>query len=955
MKKTEWVALALLPASSGLLLVNFELTQLRFADSVVSLLVGIIASLLFLGSASTALGRIVFMRESMFFRAFLGVTALLAILALTGMVLIISGVFTGVVSLVALIIIAVILEAALIIARRKKPLETNTRSVLERGSKKNLGLGALFSVVFVFSVFVAFRLLLLSRTGEGELTVWLTIPSYFLSVYLIGAASLVVLSFFTDLHISLKLAFISAFSFLSHSLFLIVWYPGRFGDPWSHLGEARYIVGNGMPYAWEWTLQNYLWLDLLKSKAYYSLVVFFNRMFLIDIYWIHAVFIPLLWSIFFPLLAYKTAELLTAKRSSMFPLLAAVTTLIFPSLVLWGAVSVPNSFSFIFLFVSLMLLLLWMRQGGRQVWLLAFLAAAVSITHPQAGLFAFMFLFFGTIIQKTSRKLIWVAGFVLMLVPYPLALYVQRASFNITGLFEIGNLFAFESEILTVFFALALVGLVLGIRRRLVDPKSTYLFFVFYIVVLFEFYFTKYGMSNLPFDAERVLVMSDTLLTLFVPLGLLSLLVSLGALSKKRKTMSLKLPSVKISEVSPRIIGIILIGLFLSFQLTASLYKAYPQREVQEVQPSAYEVEAIQYINTDTDAQYVVLCDPSFAVLASGFLGAQYTYGVYGSGESEYPTTKMYSGMTLQPSLSYMKQALTFTGAKVCYFVISVRAPNFEQAVERTSEILPVNNIFGNGKLYVFKYPSAFSEKKGPPVEVFFDDADTSESVETRLSYLVESEINATLSLSGHISYNVTGFPGHWAFIGLTLNNHPEPFDDSSDVNTFVYIKDLLPQDRLTVNWVYYQKYTRVGWKENSFKRDWHPSTTYTGIPNKPPTVTVNGSVLSISYSFEPGAYWYSYYVTSVGTSTNDYSYLIMRWRCNSPVAVAYAYFEDGSGQEIVSFGSQSPDWVTTIIKLRSGNILNEVMIGLTNAVSLQYSGDGTLEISFIMIAGEAI
>lgn len=947
MRKTDWTIPILLTVSSALFLVNFLWTQLA--------LVGIVASLLFFGGASTVLGRIVFERESMFFRTFFGVTTLLTILALVGMVLVVLGQFTEAFSLVALVAMAASLCAAsIVLGRRRGSMKDSALPILKQESGKNLVFSVVLSLVFMISVAVAFRLLWLSRTGEGESSVWLTIPGYFILVYLLGGVCLMAVVFFTDLHTNIKLAFISVFSFLSHSLFLLVWYPGRFGDPWFHLGEIRYIVKTGMPYAYYYTLQNSLWLDLFKSKPFYSLIVFFNRMSFIDVYWIFITFLPLLWSVFSPLLAYRIAETLTVRRSKIFPSLAAIATLIFPPLVLWGAVSVANSFSFVFLFVSLTLLLLWMRQGRRQIWLMAFLTASVSLfAHPQAGLFAFIFLFYGTIVQKTSRRLIWIAGFILMLVPYPIALYILKASFDFTGFFQIVNFMAFQSETLTFLFVFALVGLVLGIRQGSVDRKATCLFFVFYVMTLFEYYLTRYGMTNLLYDAGRVLVISDFLLALLVPLGFSTLIVSLKKNpSQKNRTIS-KLSSMKINfKVDSRVIALILVGLFLSIQTTAALYQAYPQNEVQKVQPAAYELDAIQYINSDTTAQYVVLCEPSFATLAAGFLGADYSYRVFGSPEWEYPTIKMYAGMTQQPSIGYMTQAMSFTGAAVSYFVVSVRDPNFEQVVERTSEILPVNRVFGDGKLYVFKYPTAFVEKLGPQVKVFLDDGEQSEMIQTQLSYLVESEVNATLTLRAHTSYNVTEFPPNWAFVSLEVNAMPTRFDNSSDVNTFIYIKGLQPGDRVTVKWLFYPKYPNVGWKENSFKKDWHPSTTYIGIPGKPPSVNVNGSVFRMSYSFEPESYWYSYYVTSVGISTNDYPYLIIRWKCNLPAAVAYAYFEDGSGQEIVSFGGQSPDWVTTIAKLRSGAVVSSVMVGLTNAVNEQLSGDGALEISFIIIAG---
>jgi len=813
---------------------------------------------------------------------------------------------------------------------------------------------------FLFFVVNALGLLWLSRTGEGGASVWLAIPDLFAVVFLLTTLSLAIFVFFARVGVELKLGLICLHSFLSHSLFLLVWYPGRYGDPWSHLGETRYILKSGMPYAYSWMLQNSLWVDLVKFRAHEAIVGFFGRMFYVDVYWVQILLIPVLWSFFAPLFGYKVAAMLSVKKSTVFPVLAAVVTGVFPSLIIWGAVSVPNSLGYIFFFLSAIFLLLWMNGGGRGMWLLALLGSLMSfLVHPQPGMFAFMLLFFGSVIQRVSRNILRICGYLLVFSFYPLALYFFGASFSLDGLFSVANFSSFQSEISTILLAIGLVGLILGVRDKYLDVKVSLMFFVFYVTVLFEYYFTKYGMTGLPYGPGRILVMADFMLVPFVALGLLTIVnVIRKAFSARWKDVSLSLSLKRIkANVSSHFLGVLLIGLFLSFQATSILYQAYPLNEIVEVQPSAYELEAIQYIDSDAHDRYVVVCDTIFSSLAIGYLGMDYGYaggerGMFGIPEFSYPLARMYLSMTKQPSIGYMQEAMDFANATVSYFVVSVRNPDFDEVVEATSAVLPVNKVFGDGKLYVFQYPVLVREELGLPVKVVFDNG-SSAYVETKIVYMVESEINATVTLSGHTSYNITDFPIYWTFLDLTVNNVSSSFDDSSDINWFVYVSGLESSDVLVVKWLFNGNYLEVGWKEDSFKkREWRTHELYSGT--MVPTITRDGNILSLSYAFTPGAYWYYYYTTSVGISTSDYSHVIVRWRASSPVAIAAVYFETGVSYEIVPLSSQSTRWITTIIELPSGATISTVMVGLSNARDQDLSGTGTLEVDHILIVTKA-
>lgn len=922
--------------------------------------IGTAVSLVFLFVASWVTGQLLFHQEDTVFRVVFGFIAILVFLALTGNALIVVASFTETVSFIAIAVLGVILGLTFVRFRKSYSSQVTGKSGFH--GKKEVGEAILLVIPFLVSTGVAFWMLWLGRTGEGGASVWLTIPNFFIPLVFLVSFSLMCVLVFTRLRNSLKLGFVCIFSFLVHSLFLLVWYPGRYGDPWVHLGEARYIAKTGIPYAYSWMVKQFLIVDL-TLRVQESLTVFFGRMFLVELYWVHVVLVPLLWSTLVPLIAYKIAQILTLKKSEIFPILTAIATVLFPSLISWGTVSVPNSLGFIFFFSSIVFLLSWMKNGQKREWLLSFLTCVASfLAHPQAGLFAFMLFFWASVIQRSTRRIWSYVSYVLLFLAYPLSLLYVQTSFSLAEALDLNNFLSFQSEMTTIMLTFGIIGLILSVKNHFVRTKSALVLFVFYVTVMLEYYITRFAMTHLPYGAGRILTMADFVLVPFVALGFFMVAKVFGKLPPLKSRIVSSISSFsKSSKISlnRRFIVMILICLFLSFQTAVALYQAYSHDEIVKVQPAFYELEAIQYIESDAPGRYVVLCEPTFAGLAIGFLGIDYGYaggvrGIFGIPEWWYPTVKMYLDMTQNPSTSILQEAMDFADAEVSYFVVSVRNADFTEIVKRTSLVFSdprAYRVFGeNDELYVFKYPLIVVEEIGSQVKVVFDDGASIDYINTSLSYMFESEINSTLTLSGFSSYNITEFPKHWTFLDLKVNNVSEKFDDSSDINTFIYVKELDPSDILTVTWLYNRNYPEIGWKEDSFRRSvWRVHELYGGT--MVPDILKDGNTLMLSYPFTQGSYWYYYYTTSVNIATNNFPYIIVRWRSNMPVAIVAAYFEGGGSQEIVALGSQSTLWSTTIVELPSNTVVKTIMVGLSNARNQMLSGVGTLEVDFILLS----
>jgi hypothetical protein len=914
--------------------------------------VGILASVAILYMVSDVVGILFFPDEGPVLQKMLGFAAFVVLLvfACTGLILIAK--FTELLSLVVVVALGLIFHLSYFFSSGDK----STQKIVHATKKEDESLESraeTYALVlfYLIMVGVSFYALFMGRTGEGRTSVWLTIPDFFLPAFFLSALFLAFTLFMTRIDAGIKIVLVILFSLLAHSLFMMVWYPGRYGDPWVHLGEARFIDATGAPYAYAWLLIKSSLLDLIAGKAQYALVVLFTRILALDIYWVHIAFIPFFWSFFASLASYKIADLLTTSRNKTIPLLAAASTLIFPDFIIWGAVSVPNSVGFIFFFFTIFLTLYWINKGTTKIWMLALLAALTSgLAHPQAGIFAVVFFLVGTIFQKVSRRFLKIALYIALLALYPLALYVQKATFSFDGLLLLDNFLAFQSGTITLQFVLAILGLVSFLWLKSVRGKSVFVLFVFYATVLIEYYLTTYGMKNLPFGSGRILTVAEFIMVPFIAFGLFTILALF------RKTLQ----RAKVSffgrfHMNPKghIVAVLLICVFLASQTTLTLYQTYPRKEIVDIQPAAYEVEAIDYIDSSAPDKYVVLGDPQFAGLAVGLLGADYTYGagrgLYGGPEFWYPTVKLYSDMTKAPSLSILKDAMKYIGAEAVYFVVSIRASNFEDVVLKTSDLLPVDHVFGDGELYVFKYPLPVIEGTGPSVKVTFENG-SSMYVESRFSYMFKSEVSYFIALSGHSSYNITDYPYHWAFTGVTVGLQSVPFNEASNVNEFIYIDRRNPAETVNVAWQADDNNPIVKWKDESFKSGWQTHHLYGGTIK--PTIGTDGNILAISWDFSPGIYQYYYYENIINLSPGGNQSLVVRWKSTGSISIAAIYFgPEARGQQVVAAGSQSSDWSRTIVRVPSGEPVFSVMVGISNLADTKISGVFSLYIDYIMIS----
>lgn len=812
----------------------------------------------------------------------------------------------------------------------------------------------LFAVILVILFFTLFN----SRTTEPMNDIWNNIPvTPFL--FLMFSSSLIIaflILFKRGSHVQLLM--ILGISILIEGIYYLVWYPSLYGDPFITLGITRYVYRTGSIFDLRNLFSHGYWMDIIKGRGLPVFTTQLTRLLNFDIYWVHNIASPLVWSLIVPTSLYEVTCLLINEKPSSYPKEALFSAfagaLLVPVLMIWGANPTGNTLGFLFLFFSLSLTLRWVLQGGRLYWFLAFMTILASfMTHPMPGIFGMAFLFGATVFRKTTKSYAKVAMFTALTLFLPLVLVYAGSKFLPESLVSVQNALDFETAVLTFSMFLSFAGLFLSLKFKSLNRQILLLLLGFYVIVVTDFYFSQYGLTAVAYGAERALVIAEFLFTPFIGL----LISTLPRLFETGKSVGHG------HSINPRSVFEVLLILLVSLQSTVSVYQAFPRNEV-GIAPSVYEMEAVYYISSTATTRFVVVSDTLFSNLAVGLLGVDWgaigenQKGGFGTSGWEYPLQQDFISMVNQPSLEILDKARDFAAADEAYFVISIRNPKFNETVQKMSEMLPVDKIFGDGKLYVFKYPVPAFEGEGPMVKIAYDDGALTEEVKSRYFYFIKKDVTYSIEVTGYSTYNVSDYPQYWLFKALTVNNVQQGFDNSSDINNFVLVRGLNPPDTLKISWAANNEYPFCGWKEDSFREGWGPYPRY--AYQLDPVISTTNGILTLSADFKAGSNTTTdvldfYYAKPANVSTDQYPYITIRWLSYGRVTVSYVYFEDGSNQEIIPFGSYNLLWTVTRVKLVPGKQIQYVMVGLSNIKYMpDIKGIQTLRVDYILICGSA-
>ena len=922
--------------------------------------IGLISTVAFLSSIAVVCGLVLYDDDPWTLRFLKGVFTILALMTIGSVFLLYINQF----SLLSSVLIACFLSVSfLVFFMRKKHWSAKEmhQEVHEHRYRRVLSwlvVISLFGVILCFLFFVLFN----SRTAEPMNGVWSTIPVPTFQILLFSCSIMIVFLALFSRGKYPPLLMILGISILIEGIYYLVWYPSLYGDPLTTLGTARYVERTGAIFDWNYLFSNRLWMDIITGRGYPNFAVQLTRLLSLDIYWVHNIALPLVWSLILPISLYEITCLLINEKPSSYPREALFSAfagaMLVPVLIIWGANPTGNTLGFLFLFFSLPLTLRWVTRGGRLYWCLAFVAVLASfLTHPMPGIFGIVFLYGATVFHEATSAFEKVAGVSVSIMGLPLVLVFAGSSFLPENLVSIQSVLSFESAMLTFPMLLSFAGLFLSLKFEKLNRKVLWLLVGFYVIVAVDFYISQYGLTDVAYGAERALVIAEFLFTPFIGI----LISSLMRIFETRKAISHKRNSVFKSSfrkaVNPKIIVAVLLALLISLQSVVSVYQAFPQNEV-GIAPTWYEMEAISYINSTATRRFVVVSDTLFSNLAIGLLGIDWGFvgerqkGSFGYPQWEFPIQQDFTSMVNEPSLEILDDAIEFASAEEAYFVISIRNPKFNETVEKVLEMLPVERIFGDGKLYIFKYPVPAFAGEGPMVRVVYDEGASTENFISRYFYVIRKDVTYSIEVTGHSAYNVSDFPQYWLFKNVTVNNVKQVYDNSSDINNFIFLRGLNPSDTLRVSWKADEEYPVCGWKEDSFRNGWGPYPAYSY--KLEPIISTEGGILSLSGDYKDGSPLEAidfYYSRSANVSTDEYQFITIRWRSLGKAAVSYVYFDDGTNQEILPFGSSNPFWSVTRVNLVPEKRIKYVMVGLSNIMDMaNLIGVQTMQVDYILI-----
>jgi hypothetical protein len=560
----------------------------------------------------------------------------------------------------------------------------------------------LLQLAYLLLVVLSLYLLSLSRAPEVR-TVWDFMHPAFMPVFFVATFVLmaIVLSREKTSH---KLALISLHAILVNSFFLFI-FPasGDVGGQQTVLGNARIVYENIVSQGFGVSAESPFIIPHMFMEGF--LVVFtviYARMFAVDVFWTHLLFMPVMWGIFVPLAAFMVTKAL--RQSEKVSVLSSMLVLLFPQTVIWGAISVPNSFGYVTTLWAMYFTLKYL-SSAKEWFSFALAFCLISFfAHFLAGIISFSFLMFARVFRKYERekrhssrdaKIFLAVSFLFFTSLLPLSLPFVRFFTRMRpyfGLVKLNRLSLEEIVLLSIFgeyvnFSIGTalvygVGEIIGfcaimyfLKRSLKDRNEgifrVYTLFLFscFLMFLIDYRILKLLLVNPPFDEERLWLFQD-----FLALPFVAIAVNRFATLRDRglsKTFHAANPPLRTAPSIKRkfttVAAHVLLLTILSGLITSAVYNGYPH--FGPLQTTSYEIEAAKYIHETTEERYIVICDLWFIYAGEIFYGVYNPHAFYFS-HWDPRGTKLFVDMKRNPSIEIMMEATKYNNATTVYFVI---------------------------------------------------------------------------------------------------------------------------------------------------------------------------------------------------------------------------------------------------------------------------------------------
>jgi hypothetical protein len=616
-----------------------------------------------------------------------------------------------------------------------------------QASNKLLRISEIFYIILTV---ISFYLLITSRTGEAR-TVWQVLHPAFMPTLFVTTSLLLAILFSSETTTP-KMLLIIVHSILIHSFFPIIFPAGDNSGQQMVLGQTRRVFDNTILHGLSgWprpTLQIFV-VEMFKGMNLQAAIsTIFARMFSTDIFHVHLFLVPVLWGTFIPIASFLTTKALGGDEKTS--VLSSLLVSAFPYTTYFGAISIPNSLGFIFFFYSLHFMLKYLSSNNsRTSYFMLGFAFFSFLSHYLTGIISFSLLLLALTFKsyKSEKAASPMTAKASLAITFLLSASLLPFSFiylrflnpaystvftldkfyglpyeEIVGLFLIGNLvYVFDIKaiiLIAVGSAFAFLYMTYLLHKSKKSPAGEFrirLLFLFsaFLIVLIDYRIMNLFMDRLPLSEDRLWVFRDFVAVPFVALAIYGVVSSAKAIVKVHCPWKISIASLKaISKINVlRILAllstlIVIIPLILGGWITFSLSAAYPH--FAPLQTTWYELEAVKYIEENTEEKYVVICDVWTIYAGEMIVGVKNPRAYY-FGEKDPRGYNLSARMRRDPSPQVMIEAMNQTGTDttVAYFIVTeprLGVEEFNSIVSKTLQnSLPVYATFGNGKLYIFR------------------------------------------------------------------------------------------------------------------------------------------------------------------------------------------------------------------------------------------------------------
>jgi len=703
----------------------FFLTLLSYATiltifinltTIQSPLIGAVASVAYFLINATVLGRFFFEKEQLFFRLIFGNLLLIMLLGLVSWAVMAIYNLDIIRSVTALCIVTT-LSSFLRLKMKHVQWDLRLRTRVQWRTPTRLDIVRL---LYLCMVGLLFYLLFTSRSGEVH-TVWefihpAFIPALFATTFLLLAV------IFSAEKVEYKLLFIIFYSILIHTFFVVVFPAGDVGGQQVVLSETRLVFDNVVFHGLRWPEANIFLqiFSVLRGKNFQAAIsVIFARMVGVDVYWSHSLLVPLLWGVFVPIAAFKITKTLTGSKNVS--VLSSLLVSSFPTIIYWGAISVPNSLGYIFFFCSLFFVLKYLSSNEPKTsFLMVTFCLITLLSHFLAGIISFSLLLLAIAVKKYKKekdrspvatRISLLVSIIFCTSLLPLSLLYLRFFYpfhpfhTYFGLDKLSGLSAEEIIWLSIlgqyvdyrvrsmlFYGLGpllgLFGIIYylrsGIKKRSNKNRRVHVLFLFtgFLMVLVDYRILKLFIVGIPFREERLWLFRNFIAAPFVAIVANDVVAFLrkktsNALSKVRlQILTTPLRHVKVSfksivtftSLSTCVVAYIMIFTLLSGWITTSVYYGYPHWG--PLQTTSYELEAVKYIDKTTTERYIVICD-QWTIYAGGIIVGVNNPRAFYFSSLDPRGVALFIEMKKNPTNETIIKAMNYTEATIAYFVIT--------------------------------------------------------------------------------------------------------------------------------------------------------------------------------------------------------------------------------------------------------------------------------------------